>query len=208
MPSYRYRPAHDRVDVPLIDRTWPERRITDAPLWVPVGLRDGNQALVEPMDLGRQRQFFELLVGMSFTEIEIGYPSASQVEFDVVRGLADGRLVPEDVTVVVFTPARAELIDRTTESISGLRRVVVHLYTATATLWRNTVIGEDREALLRRIRDAAERIARAVDGSDAEVRFEFSPEVFNLTEPDFARLPGAPRHPGGGASRPHMRCAA
>ncbi|MCH6166445.1 2-isopropylmalate synthase [Pseudonocardia alaniniphila] len=186
MPSHRYRPAHHRVDVPLTDRTWPERRITEAPLWVPVDLRDGNQALVEPMDLGRKRQFFELLVGMGFTEIEVGYPSASQVEFDFVREIADERLVPEDVTAVVFTPARAELIDRTIESISGLRRVVVHLYTATAPLWRNTVIGEDRVGLARRIRDAAERIARAVDGWDAEVRFEFSPEVFNLTEPDFA----------------------
>lgn len=92
----------------------------------------------------------------------------------------------QGVTVVVSTPARAELIDRTIESISGLRRVVVHLYTATAPLWRNTVIGEDREALLRRIRDAAERIACAVDGWDAEARFEFSPEIFSLTEPGFA----------------------
>ncbi|WP_142104511.1 2-isopropylmalate synthase [Pseudonocardia cypriaca] len=185
MPSHRYRPAHERVDVPLTERTWPDARITAAPLWVPVDLRDGNQALVEPMDLSRKRQFFDRLVSIGYTEIEVAYPSASQIEYDFVRELATAGDIPDDVTVVVFTPARAELIDRTIASIAGLPRVVVHLYAATAPLWRDAVLGLDRDALHARIRDAAERIARGVDGHGGDVRFEFSPEVFNLTEPDF-----------------------
>ncbi|MEU1387742.1 MULTISPECIES: 2-isopropylmalate synthase [unclassified Nonomuraea] len=184
MPSHRYRPAHERVEVPLTgERAWPSRRITAAPLWVPVDLRDGNQALAEPMDPARKRRLFDLQVRMGFKEIEVGYPSASRLDFDFLRELAEPGAVPEDVTVVAFTAARQDLIERTFESIRGLPDVVVHLYTATAPTWRNVVLGHDRDTLRKLILDAAGQVARLADG--LPVRFEFSPEVFNLTEPDY-----------------------
>ncbi|MGV9378281.1 2-isopropylmalate synthase [Nonomuraea sp. NPDC003707] len=183
MPYHRYRPAHERVEVPLTERDWPSARITRAPLWVPVDLRDGNQALAEPMDPARKRRMFDLLTGMGFKEIEVGYPSSSQLDFDFVRHLAEPGVVPEDVTVVVFTAARQDLIERTFAAIEGLPRAVVHLYTATAPTWRNVVLGHDRNELRGLIMDAAGHIARLADGLD--VRFQFSPEVFNLTEPDY-----------------------
>ncbi|MFD1543303.1 2-isopropylmalate synthase [Nonomuraea guangzhouensis] len=186
MPYHRYQPAHRRVEVPLTERGWPARRIEQAPLWVPVDLRDGNQALAEPMDPARKRRMFELLVAMGFKEIEVGYPSASQTDFDFVRDLAVPGAVPEDVTIVVFTAARRDLIERTFESVEGLPRVVVHLYTATAPTWRDVVLGQDRESLRALIRDAAGHVARLADARPgAPIRYEFSPEVFNLTEPDY-----------------------
>ncbi|MGR3938545.1 2-isopropylmalate synthase [Streptomyces sp. BRA346] len=189
MPHHRYRPAHDRVALPLpdADRRWPTRRIDRAPLWVPVDLRDGNQALAEPMDTARKRRMFDLLVTMGFKEIEIGYPSASRTDFDFVRHLAESGAVPDDVTVVVFTPARLDLIDVTYAAIEGLPRSVVHLYTATAPTWRDVVLGRDRAEVHGLIRDAATHMARLADARPASehIRFQFSPEVFNLTEPDF-----------------------
>ncbi|GAA2209403.1 2-isopropylmalate synthase [Nonomuraea monospora] len=183
MPYHRYRPVHERVQVPLTERAWPARRLTEAPLWVPVDLRDGNQALAEPMDPERKRRMFDLLTGMGFKEIEVGYPSSSQLDFDFVRHLATPGVVPGDVTVVVFTPARRDLIERTFASIEGMSRVVVHLYTATAPTWRDVVLGQDRPALRTMIRDAAAHLARLA--GDRDIRFQFSPEVFNLTEPDY-----------------------
>ncbi|TQF69132.1 2-isopropylmalate synthase [Rhodococcus spelaei] len=185
MPSHRYRPYDERVPVPPIDRTWPTNRTTVAPLWVPVDLRDGNQALAEPMDPQRKRQLFEQLIAMGYKEIEVGYPSASQTDFDFVRDLATQDLVPDDVTIVVFTAARTDLIERTYESVRGLPNVVLHMYTATAPTWRSVVLGHDRDTLHRLILDAAQDVARGGDATPG-VRFEFSPEVFNLTEPDFA----------------------
>lgn len=120
MPYRKYRPVHERVEVPRLERGWPERRIETAPLWVPVDLRDGNQALAEPMDTARKRRMFDLLVTMGFKEIEVGYPSASQTDFDFVRHLAESDAVPDDVTIVVFTAAREDLIERTFASIAGL----------------------------------------------------------------------------------------
>ncbi|WP_370181052.1 2-isopropylmalate synthase [Rhodococcus wratislaviensis] len=184
MPSDRYRAIWDRVPVPDLDRTWPARRTTTAPLWVPVDLRDGNQALAEPMDPERKRRFFELLISIGYKEIEVGYPSASQTDFDFVRDLVRLDLVPEDVTIVVFTAARDDLIARTYESVEGLPNVVVHMYTATAPTWRSVVLGKDRKELHRLIFDAAQEVARGA-GDHPGRRFEFSPEVFNLTEPDF-----------------------
>ncbi|MFD1814448.1 2-isopropylmalate synthase [Rhodococcus gannanensis] len=184
MPSYRYRSHTDRVEIPISERSWPTRQLTEAPLWVPVDLRDGNQALAEPMDPGRKRRFFELLAAMGYKEIEVGYPSASQTDFDFVRDLAEQDLVPDDVTIVVFTAARTDLIERTYESVRGLSNVVVHMYTATAPTWRDVVLGHDRESLHRLIFDAAQDVARGGDRHPGS-RFEFSPEVFNLTEPDF-----------------------
>lgn len=186
MPSHRYRDIHRRVEVPDGQRDWPAAWITEAPLWVPVDLRDGNQALAEPMDPVRKRRFFELLVAMGYKEIEVGYPSASQTDFDFVRLLADTDIAPPDVTVVVFTPARRDLIERTVESVRGItNEVVIHLYTATAPVWREVVLGKDR-AQLRELILAGARDVLDLAGGWPNVRFQFSPEVFNLTEPDFA----------------------
>ncbi|WP_215816349.1 2-isopropylmalate synthase [Pimelobacter sp. 30-1] len=185
MPSHRYRDVHDRVDVPLTERDWPTRRLTEAPLWVPVDLRDGNQALAEPMDPERKRRFFALLVAMGYKEIEVGYPSASQTDFDFVRLLAASDLAPPDVTIVVFTAARRDLVERTVESVRGLRNpVVIHLYTATAPTWRDVVLGHSREALKDLVLAGALDVLELSEGLP-DVRFEFSPEVFNLTEPDY-----------------------
>ncbi|MFI1587857.1 2-isopropylmalate synthase [Streptomyces halstedii] len=186
MPHHRYRPAHDRVALPLTDRSWPSRRLTRAPLWVPVDLRDGNQALAEPMDATRKRRMFDLLVAMGFKEIEVGYPSASETDFGFVRHLAESGAVPDDVTVSVFTAAREDLIDRTIASVEGLPRTLVHLYTATAPVWRDVVLGRSRAELHAMILDAATYLMRrAEERPGADIRFEFSPEVFNLTEPDY-----------------------
>lgn len=186
MPSDRYQDLFSRVDVPLVDREWPARRLTEAPLWVPVDLRDGNQALAEPMDPARKRNFFELMVTMGYKEIEVGYPSASQTDYDFVRLIADTDIAPEDVTIVVFTPARRDLIERTVESIRGIRNpVVIHMYTATAPLWREVVLGHDRDSLRSLILQGGSDVLEFAGDLDG-VRFEFSPEVFNLTEPDYA----------------------
>ncbi|MET8475253.1 2-isopropylmalate synthase [Streptomyces sp. NPDC006422] len=188
MPYHRYRPYHERVaTAPLADRSWPSKQLTAAPLWVPVDLRDGNQALAEPMDTDRKRRFFDLLVGMGFKEIEVGYPSASRTDFDFVRHLATSAALPDDVTPVVFTPAKPELIERTFASIEGLPRAVVHLYIATSPTWRDVVLGMTRAEILRTVREAGTRMARLADARpDAHIRFQFAPETFNLTEPDFA----------------------
>lgn len=190
MPSHRYRDVYAKVDVPLTQRSLPSNWITAAPLWVPVDLRDGNQALAEPMDPERKRRFFEAMVAMGYKEIEVGYPSASQTDFDFVRLLADSAnagspVAPEDVTIVVFTPARRDLIERTVASINGIRNdVVIHMYTATAPVWRDVVLGRDRRELLDVITSGG-RDVLDVAGDMDNVRFEFSPEVFNLTEPDY-----------------------
>jgi 2-isopropylmalate synthase len=185
MPSHRYRDAYSRVDVPLTERDWPARRLTKAPLWVPVDLRDGNQALAEPMDPARKRRFFELMVAMGYKEIEVGYPSASRTDYDFVRLIAETGIAPGDVTIVVFTPARREQVERTVASISGISNpVVIHMYTATAPTWRDVVLGHDRDGL-RELILAGGRDVLELAGALPNVRFEFSPEVFNLTEPDY-----------------------
>ncbi|MEY9909482.1 2-isopropylmalate synthase [Catenulispora sp. MAP12-49] len=195
MPSYRYRNVFERVEVPLADaahpaRTWPDNRFTAAPLWVPVDLRDGNQALAEPMDTARKTRMFDLFLRMGFKEIEVAYPSASQTDFDFVRSLAARHqegAVPEDVTISVFTPAKPELIERTFEAVEGLPNVLVHLYTATAPAWRDLVLRGSRAEVRTMIEDAAGLVAKlAEQRSGAErTRFQFSPEVFILTEPDY-----------------------
>ncbi|WP_231956865.1 MULTISPECIES: 2-isopropylmalate synthase [unclassified Actinoplanes] len=157
------------------------------PLWVPVDLRDGNQALAEPMDADRKLRAFTMMVAMGFKEIEVGYPSASGLDFDFVRLLAErDDLVPDDVTVVVFTAARDDLIRRTVASIDGLARAVVHMYTATAPTWRDVVLRASRAGLRTRILHAAGVVLSETDRlAHTYTRFEFSPEVFNLTEPEF-----------------------
>lgn len=186
MPSHRYRDVYSRVSVPLTTRDWPANRLTHAPLWVPVDLRDGNQALAEPMDPARKRRFFELMVAMGYKEIEVGYPSASQTDYDFVRLIAETDIAPDDVAIVVFTPARRELIERTVASIGGIHnQVVIHMYTATAPTWRDVVLGQDRDGL-RELITAGARDVLELAGRLPNVRFEFSPEVFNLTEPEYA----------------------
>ena len=185
MPSHRYQDVHSRVSLPLTTRDWPANRLTTAPLWVPVDLRDGNQALAEPMDPTRKRRFFELMVAMGYKEIEVGYPSASQTDYDFVRLVAEADIAPDDVTIVVFTPARRDLIRRTVESIRGVRNpVVIHMYTATAPTWRELVLGQDRDELKALILSGGRDVIEFA-GHLPNVRFEFSPEVFNLTEPDY-----------------------
>ncbi|MBO1336411.1 2-isopropylmalate synthase [Streptomyces sp. VRA16 Mangrove soil] len=186
MPFHRYRPYDERVNVPVLERSWPGRRITEAPLWVPVDLRDGNQALAEPMDTARKRRFFDLMVRTGFKEIEVGYPSASRTDFDFVRHLVTEGAIPDDVTPVVFTPAKPDLIERTFASVEGLPRAVVHLYIATSPVWREVVLGRTRAEIRQTVREAAEQMARLADARpDAHIRFQFAPETFNLTEPDF-----------------------
>jgi 2-isopropylmalate synthase len=184
MPVQKYRP-YAPVDLP--DRTWPSRTITRAPLWCSVDLRDGNQALVEPMGPDRKRRMFLELVRMGFKEIEVGFPSASQPDFDFVRELIETDQIPDDVTIQVLTQAREHLIRRTFEALRGAKRAIVHLYNSTSTLQRRVVFGLDRPA----IRDLAVRgtelcaqLAAGLDGTD--VRFEYSPESFTGTELDFA----------------------
>ncbi|NBE56383.1 2-isopropylmalate synthase [Streptomyces boluensis] len=188
MPYHRYRPAHERVSLPGGGaRSWPSARIERAPLWVPVDLRDGNQALAEPMGTDRKRRLFDLQVALGFKEIEVAYPSASRTDFEFVRHLAGAVQrgeVPEDVTVVVFTPARRDLIERTFAAIEGLPRAVVHLYAATAPVWRDVVLGRSRDEVRAMVEDAA-RLMVKLGGDREGLRFQFSPEVFNLTEPDF-----------------------
>ena len=172
---------------PVSHRRWPDARITAAPLWCSVDLRDGNQALIEPMDSARKRRMFELLVAIGLKEIEVGFPSASQTDFDFVRELIDGRLIPDDVTIQVLTPARPELITRTFESLRGARRAVVHFYNATAPLFRRVVFRQDEAATIRLAVDAARLIRElAALQPDTQWQFQYSPEAFSATEQDFA----------------------
>src|SRR5450432_3803605 len=145
MPIHRYRPVAP-IDLP--DRTWPSRSLTKAPIWCSVDLRDGNQALVEPMGPERKRRMFDLIVRLGFKEIEVGFPAASQTDFDFVRQLIDDKLVPDDVTIQVLTQSRPELIARTFDAIRGARRAIVHLYNSTSELQRRVVFGLDRPGIV------------------------------------------------------------
>jgi 2-isopropylmalate synthase len=187
MPAGRYvRPA-SRIQEAWPGRSWPERSIDQAPLWCSVDLRDGNQSLPNPMDPRRKGAIFDLLVEMGFKEIEVGYPSASETDFEFVAELVRSGRVPDDVTIAVFTPARIELIDRTFEAIRGTDRAVVHLCLATACLWREVVFGMSAPELRRFTIEAAEHVARRADAvPGSRLRFEYSPETFNVTEPEFA----------------------
>ena len=185
MPIRKYRPFPP-VDLP--DRRWPGRAITSAPAWCSVDLRDGNQALIDPMDVHRKRRLFEALVRMGFKEIEVGFPSSSQPDFDFVRLLIEENLIPDDVTIQVLTQSRDELIERTFESVAGARRAIVHLYNSTSALQRRVVFGLDRDGIVAIAVRGAELIKRlASDHRSTEVVFEYSPESFTGTELDFAK---------------------
>jgi len=185
MPINKYRPF---APVPLPDRRWPSRAITKAPIWCSVDLRDGNQALVEPMGPDKKRRMFELLLRMGFKEIEVGFPSASQTDFDFVRQLIDDKMIPDDVTIQVLTQARDELIKRTFESIKGSKQAIVHLYNSTSELQRRVVFGLDRQGIAE-IAVKGTKLVRELVATvpETKVRLEYSPESFTGTELDFAK---------------------
>ena len=184
MPWARYRPFPP-VDLP--GRTWPDRTITQAPRWCAVDLRDGNQALIDPMTPARKRKMFELLVSMGYKEIEVGFPSASQTDFDFVRMLIDQDLIPDDVVIQVLTQAREHLIERTYESIAGAKQAIVHLYNSTSTLQRRVVFGLDMDGIAD-IAVSGARLCRKYEESipDTTVFYEYSPESYTGTELEFA----------------------
>lgn len=184
MPTERYS-AYPAVDLP--DRTWPAKALTSAPQWCAVDLRDGNQALAVPMDIARKQRLFELQVAMGFKEIEVGFPAASQTDFDFVRLLIEEDLIPDDVAIQVIMPAREELIHRTFESLHGVRHAIVHLYHSTSCLQREVVFGMSRE----QVKDLAVRctelsVKLALDMGSSDLQYEYTPESFTGTELDFA----------------------
>ncbi len=187
MPIHKYRPYHETLTVELPDRTWPSKRITHAPRWCAVDLRDGNQALIDPMSPERKRIMFDLLVRMGYKEIEVGFPSASQTDFDFVRSLIDENLIPDDVTIQVLTQAREALINRTYESIRGAKRAIVHLYNSTSVLQRDVVFRTDKQGIVDIALEGA-RLCRAAEKTipGTEVFYEYSPESYTGTELEFA----------------------
>ncbi|MDG4791247.1 2-isopropylmalate synthase [Micromonospora sp. WMMD1102] len=188
MPYQRYQPYHQQFAIDLPDRQWPTRRVEAAPRWCAVDLRDGNQALIDPMSPERKRRMFQLLVQMGYKEIEVGFPSASQTDFDFVRQLIEQDLIPDDVTIQVLTQCREHLIDRTFEAIRGAKRAIVHFYNSTSTLQRRVVFGLDRAG----ITDIATSGARLcqkyheIHTPDTDVFYEYSPESYTGTELDYA----------------------
>ncbi|GDX24472.1 2-isopropylmalate synthase [Actinomycetes bacterium] len=183
-PIHRYQPF---TPIDLADRTWPAKTITAAPKWCSVDLRDGNQALIDPMDPPRKLAMFKLLVQMGYKEIEVGFPSASQTDFDFVRKIIEEDLIPDDVVIQVLTQARAHLIDRTFESIKGAKQAIVHLYNSTSTLQRRVVFGQDKDGIKKIATDAAEYCLSLVDSvKGTQVSFEYSPESYTGTELSYA----------------------
>ena len=172
--------------IKLKDRTWPDKEITKAPIWCSVDLRDGNQALITPMSIEQKVRFFKKLVEIGFKEIEVGFPSASQIEFDFLRKLIDDNLVPSDVTLQVLTQAREHLIRRTFEAVKGLPRVILHIYNSTSVLQRKVVFGKDKEEIKKIAVDGVKLVKELEGEFDGEVRLEYSPESFTGTEMDYA----------------------
>lgn len=183
-PSTKYPPY---APVALPDRTWPSKTITQPPIWCSVDLRDGNQALIEPMGSERKLRLFKLLVAIGFKEIEVGFPAASQTDYDFVRHLIDNNLVPDDVTLQVLTQSRLELIERTFESLRGAKSAILHLYNSTSTLQRRVVFKQDKAGIKKIAVDGAEMVAEfAQKYGDINWQFQYSPESFTGTELDYA----------------------
>jgi 2-isopropylmalate synthase len=184
MPYAKYRPC---LPLQLKDRTWPDKRIDRAPQWCSVDLRDGNQALIDPMDPERKKRLWEVLLSVGFKEIEVGFPSASQPDYDFIRELIEEDLIPEDVTIQVLTQCRRELVERTFECLRGAPRAIVHFYNSTSELQRRVVFGLGKPGIVQIATDAA-RWCRELESSlpGSDIRYEYSPESFTGTEPDFA----------------------
>ncbi|GAA2388884.1 2-isopropylmalate synthase [Streptomyces glaucosporus] len=186
MPIHKYR-GYEAVELP--DRTWPDKRITKAPRWLSTDLRDGNQALIDPMSPARKRAMFDLLVRMGYKEIEVGFPSSGQTDFDFVRSIIEEGAIPEDVTISVLTQAREELIERTVQSLVGAPRATVHLYNATAPVFRRVVFRGSREDVRQIAVDGTRLVmeyAEKILGDDTVFGYQYSPEIFTDTELDFA----------------------
>jgi len=187
MPTHRYKPFHEQITVDLPDRTWPTKRITKAPRWCAVDLRDGNQALIDPMSPERKLKMFQLLVRMGYKEIEVGFPSASQTDFDFVRVLIEENHIPEDVTIQVLTQARDHLIERTYESLIGAKSVIVHFYNSTSVLQRKVVFNQDKDGIKKIALDAAKKcksLEHLLPGT--KIYYEYSPESYTGTELEYA----------------------
>lgn len=184
-PAAKYRPF---PAIPLTTRTWPDRTITTPPIWMSTDLRDGNQALIEPMSPQRKLRFFEMLVDIGLKEIEVGFPSASQMDFDFVRKLIEEDRIPEDVTIEVITQSREDLIRRTIDSLKGARRAIVHLYNAIAPTFRRIVFGMSREEV-REIALSGTRLIKQLtqERQETEWIFQYSPETFSMAELDFSK---------------------
>ncbi|MEV8315619.1 2-isopropylmalate synthase [Streptomyces sp. NPDC059900] len=186
MPVHKYG-QYDQVDIP--DRTWPDNRITVAPRWLSTDLRDGNQALIDPMSPARKREMFDLLVRMGYKEIEVGFPSSGATDFDFVRSIIEDGAIPDDVTISVLTQAREELIARTVESLVGAKRATVHLYNATAPVWREVVFRGSKDAVKQIAVDGTRLVmeyAEKLLGPETVFGYQYSPEIFTDTELDFA----------------------
>ena len=187
MPIHRYKPFHEQIKVDLPDRTWPAKKITKAPRWCAVDLRDGNQALIDPMSPERKLKMFQLLVRMGYKEIEVGFPSASQTDFDFVRVLIEEGHIPEDVTIQVLTQARDHLIERTYESLVGAKSVIVHFYNSTSVLQRKVVFNQDKDGIKKIALDAAKKcksLEHLLPGT--KIYYEYSPESYTGTELEYA----------------------
>ncbi|WP_026530718.1 2-isopropylmalate synthase [Haematomicrobium sanguinis] len=187
MPFQKYVPFQEQIRVDLPDRTWPDKVMTKAPRWCAVDLRDGNQALIDPMNAERKLRMFDLLVAMGYKEIEVGFPSASQTDFDFVRMLIEQDRIPEDVHIQVLTQSREHLIERTYQSIEGARQAIVHLYNSTSTLQRKVVFRQDMDGILD-IALTGARLCRKFEENmgDTKITYEYSPESFTGTELEFA----------------------
>ena len=183
MPFKRYQPF---TPIDLKDRTWPDAVITKAPRWCAVDLRDGNQALIDPMSPARKLKMFQLLVQMGYKEIEVGFPSASQTDFDFVRELIEKDLIPDDVVIQVLTQARDHLIERTYEAIAGADQAIVHVYNSTSTLQREVVFGLDKEGIKDIAVHGAQLVKKHAENADGEIFFEYSPESYTGTELEYA----------------------
>ncbi|RYF31297.1 MAG: 2-isopropylmalate synthase, partial [Comamonadaceae bacterium] len=184
-PANKYRAFKP---VKLSDRTWPDAVLTQAPIWASVDLRDGNQSLIEPMDAERKLRMFKALVKIGFKEIEVGFPSASQTEFDFMRQLIEENLIPDDVTIQVLTQARQPLIERTFESLKGAKKAIVHLYNATAPVMRKVVLGMNDDEIVELATTNARLIKElAAKQPDTHWTFEYSPEMYSGTELEFSK---------------------
>jgi 2-isopropylmalate synthase len=188
MPHQRYQPFHEQISVELPDRQWPARRIERAPRWCAVDLRDGNQALIDPMSPERKRRMFELLVSMGYKEIEVGFPAASQTDYDFVRQLIEQGLIPDDVTIQVLVQCREHLIDRTFESLRGAKRAIVHFYNSTSVLQRKVVFGLDKAGITAIAVDGARLCQKyaEIHTPDTDIFYEYSPESYTGTELEYA----------------------